>query len=205
MGTIDTGIAAAAALFSGVAAMAAYKTAKEANRTSASVAQIERDRWHKEMTPQVEVRFDDSRGYPELLVQFLGPAPLMRIEAALRIRDDKERSGSQIGGGPTAQQVADVIWGPYRFRPGVDGADALGRAVAPVALLHHGHTRFALEPTLAPSWYASTQTWRAEHDGKQLRLWVQCSAEGHKPWLLSADVSTATSGLTQLQRRVVAS
>lgn len=150
--------------------MAAYKTAKEANRTAASVAQIERDRWHTEMTPQVSARFDDSRGYPELLVSFTGPAPLMQVEVALKVRDDKERGGSQLAGGPTAQQVADVIWGRYRFRQGVDGADRLGRAVAPVVLLHRGRTRFAVEPSLAPSWYSSPQQWRDDYDGKSLRL-----------------------------------
>ncbi|MGX1885403.1 hypothetical protein [Streptomyces sp. NPDC055287] len=129
----------------------------------------------------------------------------MEIETVLKIRDVEERGASQLGGGPTAQQVADVIWGPYRFRPGIDGADQRGRAVAPVVLVHRGHTRFALESTLVPSWYASRQAWRDEYDGKKLRLWVQCSAAGHKPWVLSADVSTATSGLAQLRRAVVAS
>ncbi|WP_336319811.1 hypothetical protein [Streptomyces lavendofoliae] len=190
MGTIDTGIAAAAALFSGAAAIAAYMTAKEANRTASSVAQIERDRWHTEMAPQVGLRFDDSRGYPELRVKFNGPAALMQVDLILQIRDDKEHRGSQLAGGPTAGQVAQVIWGPYRFRPGVDGAGPLGRATAPALLLHRAETRFALEPTVPPSWYASAQQWREDHDGETLRLWVQCRAEGHKPWLLSADLRT---------------
>lgn len=190
MGTIDTGIAAASALFSAAAGLAAYKTAKESNRTSSVVAQIERDRWHTEMTPQVQLRFDNDGGAPHVVVKFLGPAPLTRIKTVLRIRDDRERGSSHVGGAPTARQVADVVWGPFRFRPGVDGADPLGRAVAPFVLVHQAHTRFALEPTPAPSWYPSPQVWRDDYDGTKLRLWVECSAEGHKPWTLSADLTT---------------
>ncbi|MGC4980550.1 hypothetical protein ACLQ18_07880 [Streptomyces sp. DT193] len=200
MGTIDTSIAAAAALFSAAAGLAAYKTAKEANRTSGAMAQIERDRWHTEMTPQVQLSFDNASGAPHVVVKFLGPAPLTQIETVLRIRDDRERGSSQVGGAPTAPQVADVVWGPYRFRPGVDGADPLGRAVAPFVLVHRGHTRFALEPTPAPSWYPSAQVWHDDYDGTKLRLWVECSAQGHKPWILSADLTTATnsSGLAAI-------
>ncbi|MFG2454383.1 hypothetical protein ACGFSG_33995 [Streptomyces sp. NPDC048512] len=194
MGTIDTSIAAAGALFSAAAGLAAYKTAKEANRTSGVVAQIERDRWHTEMTPKVQLRFDIAGSAPHMVVRFLGPAPLIRIETVLRIRDDMERGSSQVGGAPTALQVASVVWGPYRFRPGVNGADPLGRAVAPFSLMHRGQTRFALEPTLAPSWYPSVQAWRDDYDGTKLRLWVECSAQGHKPWTLSADLTTATNG-----------
>ncbi|MEV5653721.1 hypothetical protein [Streptomyces sp. NPDC052291] len=194
MGTIDTGIAAASALFSAVAGLAAYKTAREANRTAGAVAQIERDRWHTEMTPQVQLRFDTSGGAPHVVVKFLGPAPLTRIQTVVRIRDDRERGSSQASGAPTAQQVSDVVWGPYRLRPGIDGADPQGRAVAPFELVHRGQTRFALEPTPAPSWYPSAQMWRDDYDGTKLRLWVECSAQGHKPWTLSADLTTATSG-----------
>ncbi|WP_442727695.1 hypothetical protein OG411_13175 [Streptomyces pseudogriseolus] len=208
MGTIDTGIAAASALFSAAAGMAAYKTAKEANRTSGALAQIERDRWHTEMTPQVQLSFDDAGGAPYLVAKFLGPAPLTRIETVLRIRDDRDRGSSQLSGAPTAQQVADVVWGPYRFRPGVDGADPAGRVVAPFMLVHRGHTRFALEPTQAPPWYPSAQAWRDDYDGTKLRLWVECSAQGHKPWTLSADLTTATSSgglaaIAQMRGRTV--
>jgi hypothetical protein len=190
MGTIDTGIAAAAALFSGGAAVAAYMAARQANLTAGSLAQIERDRWHVEMTPQVGLKFSMSRGFPELLVDFRGPAPLLQVEVALTIRDDKERGVSQLAGGPTAQQVADTIWGPFRFRPGVDGADSLGRTVAPVPLKHRARTRFALDPSLAPAWVVSERAWRSDYNGEDMRVWVGCSAVGHKPWLLTANVRT---------------
>ncbi|MFE7046163.1 hypothetical protein ACFU9X_44340 [Streptomyces atratus] len=148
MGIADTSIAAAAAVFSGGAAFGAWKTAREANRTSASLAQIERDRWHTEMTPNLQFQFTRSRGSAELLVLFGGPAPLRRLNRLeLSIRDDRDRSNDLVlAGGPTAEERAKIIWGPYRFRPGIDGADELGRNAGALRLEHGEQRPLALAP-----------------------------------------------------------
>ncbi|MEU2058583.1 hypothetical protein [Streptomyces bungoensis] len=58
MSIVDTSIAAAAAALSGVAAWGAWKASREANATASSVAQIERDRWHRELTPQLRIKLE---------------------------------------------------------------------------------------------------------------------------------------------------
>ncbi|GAA3079324.1 hypothetical protein [Streptomyces glomeratus] len=62
MSILDTSIALASAAFTGAAAYGAWKASSEANKaawnaneTAAAVAQIERDRWHKELRPQLRI------------------------------------------------------------------------------------------------------------------------------------------------------
>lgn len=190
MGIADTSIAAAAAAFSGLAAIGAWKASKEANKTAESVAQIERDRWHEELTPLLRLRFEPEQGM--LYVRFDGPAALGRINVKLTLRDDRDRSrppGSAVVYPP--EELARLIWGPYRFRPGVDGADQIGRSVATFPLESNDRTRFAVDPSFRPSWFegvAGEESWRRQYRTARIRLWADCDAPGHKPWRLSFEV-----------------
>lgn len=190
MGITDTSIAAASAAFSGFAALAAWRASREANATAASVAQIERDRWHKELTPLLRLKLEADQGM--LYVRFDGPASLGKISVQLSLRDDFDRSGvPSLAGGPTPQQIAESIWGPYRFRPGVDGADHRGRGVAAFPLEADDRTRLAVDPSLKPSWYEGAEgenRWRQQWRNARIRLWADCEAPGHKPWRLSFEV-----------------
>ncbi|MFC1230091.1 MULTISPECIES: hypothetical protein [Streptomyces] len=190
MGTLDTSIAAASAAFSGFAALAAWRASKEANATASSVAQIERDRWHRELTPLLRLKLEAEQGM--LYVRFDGPAGLGKIDVRLTLRDDFDRSRvSPLAGIATPEEMAQTIWGPYRFRPRIDGADDLGRTVAQVPLEADDRTRLAVDPSVRPSWYEGTegeQRWRHQYRTTRIRLWADCEAEGHKPWRLSFEV-----------------
>ncbi|MGW0033023.1 hypothetical protein ACWDXD_24805 [Streptomyces sp. NPDC003314] len=195
MGIADTSIAAAAAAFSGIAAFASWKASQRAHGTAESVAQIERDRWHKELTPQVAVQLTGEISSRFLTVRFNGPVGLARLDAIqLTIRDDRDHSKDPVlGGGSTVEERARIIWGPFRFRRGVDGADSLGRTVEPFALDVHDEWRLALDTSSVPYWYEGAdgeRRWRERYptDGAKMRLWIKCEARGHKPWKLSAEV-----------------
>lgn len=190
MGIPDTSIAALAAAFSGFAAWGAWKASREANSTAASVAQIERDRWHTEVTPVLRIKLEADPGM--LYVRFDKPASLGRLNVKLTLRDDFDRSRvPHLAGTPTPEEVAEVIWGPYRFRPGVDGADQLGRSVSQVVLEADDRTRLAVDLSVKPSWYEGVQgeeRWRHQWRNARIRLWADCEASGHKPWRLSFEV-----------------
>jgi hypothetical protein len=190
MGTLDTSIAAASAALSGFAAFAAWRASKEANATASSVAQIERDRWHSELTPQLRLKLEAEHWM--LYVRFDGPASLGKVQVRLTVRDDFDRSRvPPLAGGPTPEQIASTIWGPYRFRPGTDGADHLGRTVAPFTLEVNDRTRLAVSESQTPSWYDDANgygRWRAQYRTARIRLWADCQAQGHKPWRLSFEV-----------------
>ncbi|MGW0423285.1 hypothetical protein [Streptomyces sp. NPDC003015] len=192
MSIVDTSITAAAAALSGVAAWGAWKASREANATASSVAQIERDRWHRELTPQLRIKLETTGARHTLYVRFDAPAALRDLTVELTIRDDMDRSRfPHLAGGPTPEQTAEVIWGPYRFNPRVEGSDGLGRAVSAFALLPGDRQRLVVEPSTRPSWYNDAdgeQRWREEYRTEPIRLWALCTASGHKPWRLSFGV-----------------
>ncbi|MGX1268128.1 hypothetical protein RKD18_001322 [Streptomyces phaeoluteigriseus] len=90
---IEGSIAAIAAGFSGWAAYSAMqaarssdrnattanRTAELAYRTAESVAQIERDRWHNDLRPDIAFRINEGRGWPELMVRYTAPAGVGRF------------------------------------------------------------------------------------------------------------------------------
>ncbi|MFC8350947.1 hypothetical protein [Streptomyces sp. NPDC057280] len=221
MDLVEGSIAAAAAFFTGWAAYSARdaaKTAKEAaessdrnaqtaNRTAElaaqtaeSVAQIERDRWHRELTPRLRVRVDLSGSNQVLILRFDGPGELGRLHITLSIRDDRDRSEDPVLGSDTDEQRAAreaVIWGPLRFRYGVDQADSAERTAGPFSLEAHDERKVAVQPSMRPRWYDGAEgelRWEADYRYQRpLRLWADCEAEGHKPWRLAFEVST-TSG-----------
>ncbi|MDX3354808.1 hypothetical protein PV703_16150 [Streptomyces sp. ME01-24h] len=195
MSIADTYIAAASAAFSGFAAWGAWQASRganeaalKANETATSVAQIERDRWHRELTPQLRIKLQ-AEPHHVLYVRFDSPATLGELNVHLTIRDDSNRSRlPYLAGAPTPEQRAEVIWGPYRFRPGVDEADNLGRSVRAFPLLAGDRHRLALDLSLKPSWYEGAdgeQRWRGEYRTAPIRLWAVCTVQGHKPWKLA--------------------
>lgn len=191
MSIVDTSIAAAAAALSGVAAWGAWKASREANATAASVAQIERDRWHRELTPQLRIKLE--RGTRDTLyVRFDAPAALGELVVQLTIRDDSDRSGlPHLADGSTPEQRAGVIWGPFQFHPRVEDTDELGRTVPAFSLLPGDRQRLVVVQSPKPSWYQDAlgeQRWRDEFRTEPIRLWAHCTAPGHKPWCLSFGV-----------------
>ncbi|MEY2247249.1 hypothetical protein AB8A21_30640 [Streptomyces sp. BF23-18] len=195
MSNVDTSIAAVSALLSAGAALAAWRASRQANEaatkaneTAAAVARIEQERWHRELTPQLRIKLQ-AEPHERLYVRFDGPAKLGELHVELRIQDDFDGSRPpHLVGTLTPEQVADVIWGPYRFRPGVDDADALGRAVPAFSLLPGGRTRLAVDPSPRPSWYEGTdgeQRWRDRYRTSPIRLWAVCTAPEHEPWKLA--------------------
>lgn len=191
MDIVEGSIAAIAAGFTGWAAYSARQAAREANRTAASIAQIERDRWHRELTPNVKFRLTKERGWVELLVQYNGPAALGRLDRLeLTVRDDRDRSNDLLlAGGITAEERAATIWGPLRFKHSTDGVDDLGRTLEPFSLVCSEEHRLALDPTHPHQHYnGGAEQWERDHRDKPFRQWVTCHAEGHKPWVLTADI-----------------
>ncbi|MZD58724.1 hypothetical protein [Streptomyces sp. SID5606] len=194
MGIADTSIAAVAALFSGGAAVAAWRASREANATAANVAQIERDRWHSELTPRLRMMITSRHPVmSKLVVHFEGPAAVLGpLSVPLRIRDDRNRSRDpELADGVTAAMRERVIWGPCRFRLGTDGADDVGRQVASFTVEADDKHLLALDLSAAPHWYegeAGERRWREEYEHARVRLWAGCEAVGHKPWWLSFEV-----------------
>lgn len=191
-GAITAGIALRIGRTANEAAHQSNRAADRANATADSVARLEHDRWHHEMTPQFDVTATElgpGTRQASLRLTFEGPAALERLdEVEIEIRDDGYTHSVGLAGGPSEEEVAAVIWGPYRFKPRVDDASPDGRKI-PAAPMDLGDWRkLALEESIAPPWTGSGTYWRDRYGGTPIRLWVRCRREGHQPWVLTYEV-----------------
>jgi hypothetical protein len=117
-------VIAIVALIIAVASAAYARRQAIANERAAA---IEGQRRHDELTPQVTVTCKGHAGgrNADMILELTGPAGLDGLdEMTIRIRDDttdhRPSPGSQFG----QEQISDVIWGPYRFNPGLHQASS---------------------------------------------------------------------------------
>lgn len=156
------------------------------------IEELERQRRHDELTPQFEITHRRSQGSDDVTLHlaFVGPPGLDQLDGVeVVIRDDRPDRRPIIAGGPTAKEIASVIWGPYRLRPGVDGADQTGRHT-PAVPLRRGEALYRLlEPSLAPHWSADPVWWRHQYAGQPVRLTLTCTRQDEPPWVLTVEVT----------------
>lgn len=192
-------LSAGAAVGSVITAAGAWKvavqardTAGQAAMTAATAAQIERDRLHHEFTPKFEVSlFHDPPSSPVayLYVAWNGPSTLERLsEIRVIVRDDGvPREPSPTGVPPSAQQIAATVWGPYRLRPGVDGASPDGRTATQRDVELGGWVVQTMEPTLPPAWVRS-EDWFTSGPSP-VRLRIEAVHPDYRPWIQVYDVA----------------
>ena len=144
-----------------------------------------------ELTPQFKItcqpQGDDGMF---LWLTLIGPSTLDRVdEVVVRVLDDMVRPPSAIAGSVTAEQMDAVVWGPWRFPPGLDHIDQYGRtAVMPTRLEMGDQTRVYMERTTPPRWWESgTPAWRRQYAGTPLRLLFTCRRDG-VDWRIPVDV-----------------
>lgn len=171
-----SGLSAVAAVAAAVVAVLAWRAARAAATAATVLTQLEQGRWHNELTPRFTVTATaDPEGRVRLVVALDGPAALDRLDQlTVTIRDDNTDHRSRLAGGPTVEQIAAQIWGPYRFTPRVDGADRTGRAIAPIRLLLGDDRPFQLEPSTPPPWAGDPVAWRAKYAAAPIRLAIRC-------------------------------
>ncbi|WP_329317239.1 hypothetical protein OG723_44500 (plasmid) [Streptomyces sp. NBC_01278] len=186
----------AAAVFSGVAAGGAWRvakqshdTAREAAATAESVGHIERDRLHHEFTPQFEVRLTQQNPGPNsratLTLTWNGPSTLERLaEVRVTVRDDGlTRTASDLPDvEPSAEQITQTVWGPYRLCPGIDGASSDGRTATHRHLELGEKVVLAMEKTPNPAWIPA-EHWAQDQESQRVRLRVEVVHPGYRPWL----------------------
>lgn len=165
--------------------------AEESHRTADTVAQIERDRWHADLTPQFNVsirKVAPGSDLALLRIELVGPPALHRLDGVtIAVRNDAVDRTPRTPPPPTAEEVAAQIWGPFRFEPGVDLVMEPGRET-PVFPLEIGYSRpFAMRMTRWPYWYEQAM-WAAMYGAAPVRLWVVCELDGHRPWRIPFQV-----------------
>jgi hypothetical protein len=148
------------------------------------------DRRHTELTPVFLLGGEIlSNGQAALTLQLLGPPGLVGVDRiTVSVRDDsRDRSGGVMG--HTPEEIERQIWGPFRFMPGVDGADRDGRTLAPFPLELGNYRRLEMIPTVGPPWLEDPDSWHALLDLPEIRLSLKCEREGYDSWIVPVSVA----------------
>jgi hypothetical protein len=124
-----------------------------------------------------------------LWLTLVGPSTLDRVdEITLRVLDDQRRAPSGIVGGPTAEEITAVVWGPWRFPPGLDNIGEYGRTATVAHPLEMGErTRLFMERTLPPKWNTDLRWWRRDYANAALRLLIMCRRD-EVEWRVPVDL-----------------
>ncbi len=183
------------------------RSAAKSAAAAAATAALDLHRRHAELTPCFRVTCQASNPGSKTLrlgVFLAGPPDLERLDAlTVTIRDDHpwRGQGTPLAGGPTPEQVAKQIWGPYQFIPGtgpgadstrgIPGADPTGRTTPTGGMPVGEELPFFLDRTRPPSWSQQPQEFWQQERGNVLRLRLECHREGWDPWTLTCEIATA--------------
>ncbi|MGW7433277.1 hypothetical protein ACWGIN_27520 [Streptomyces sp. NPDC054861] len=196
------GLGVVAALGSVVAALASWAATSRASNTAASLAAIERDRWHAELTPEFEIsvaRLGPGTQRLRFRIKLIGPVGLRGLdEVRVMVDDDEVERPVVTPPPPTEQDLAEQVWGPARFVPGIDGVEGNGRKARLHAVRPGRVKRLDMEPTKPPFWQNYPEAplqWSLQYRSEPVRLWIECHAEGHRPWFLHRDVTIEEPGV----------
>jgi len=204
LGTVGAaGIAAFATVRANRIADRSDSAAARSNAAAETMAEIERGRQYRELTPRLRVTITGSNpGVDDLTmhVELVGPPALVQLDKlTVTIRDDHHRRGDSLtlpagNDGPTRDDIKRHIWGPYMLRPQVGPhnarADITGRTVVYEDPLPVGEELpFPLEPTRPARWMHGTtpDMWRKER-GSTIRVLFLAEHNTYGIWRLPAKI-----------------
>jgi hypothetical protein len=116
-----------------------------------------------------------------------------------RILDERwqDHAARLTAGGPSAEEIAKHVWGPWEFNTGAsaqvaDNQTTHGRSYS--RSTGQDWDRLSLVPSAPPYWASgmTTQQWLLRHDGQPIRLMISCRL-GEYRWELPYDVPISTS------------
>ncbi|MGC4795759.1 hypothetical protein ACLQ3H_16805 [Micromonospora saelicesensis] len=119
-----------------------------------------------------------------LSVKLLGPREVERYEwIRVEIRNDKDRVFPGTHRGYSEEEWRRQVWGPFRLRPGVDGADRGGRTATQEGRAVTDSWLFTLDRSTAPSWYSGGDAaWRKDYHDIPIRLRIEIGL-GEQSWV----------------------
>jgi hypothetical protein len=193
----DAVISLAAAAVSAVAAAGSWFAARKANSAAGQLGAIERHRRRGELTPQFTITAtirETSPDTADLRVILSGPDELEWLDpVTIRILDERWRDHgtSTLAGGPTPEQVAKIVYGPWEFNPGASAQVVSNRETVPrrYERSRRDWDLLALQPARPPAWASSVtpQQWLQQFAGQPIRLLLSCQ-HGEYTWHLPHDV-----------------
>ncbi|MGZ2359648.1 hypothetical protein LRE75_23555 [Streptomyces sp. 372A] len=177
---------------SAVAAAGAWFAAHRANGTAKTVARIERDRWHEDRTPDIRLSFTGQFGNRGSITAHLaGPDSLGALTSVQleMLNDDMDHRVLNPTPEYTQADADAYVWGPFRFAPGIDGADENGRRTGAVPLEMGRGRPFAIERTRPGRWMTgmTAEQWQGRYTHLPIRVLVTCR-RGEETWVLAREL-----------------
>ncbi|GAA4226006.1 hypothetical protein GCM10022254_09490 [Actinomadura meridiana] len=191
MDLTEIALSAAGMISTGAVGVYAGRHTRRSADAGQAVSVLEAERWHADLTPKFVVTAAPANiDRAELWVELAGPVPLNGLdEIVMSVRDDVPGREPVSPAGPSAEEIAAQVYGPYQFGPYADGADAHGRGVAPFALQVGERRPFSLMKTRAPHWTGqSDEQWWQQWAGEPVRLELQCRQGDDPLWRVSLNV-----------------
>lgn len=175
-----------------VVAALAWRTSVCVRRDQAGA---EGKRRHREMRPELRVALD-MKWPPDvglLVVKLVGPRDVERYDRIrVEVRDDGKNR--QPGHDVTAEHIRQQVWGPFRLRPGTDGADRDGRVAEQSGQAVTDSWLFTVERTTPPAWYSGGDSgWRRDYADEPLRLRLEVGL-GDQSWVEMQEVPQPQGG-----------
>jgi len=197
---LSAAVAAVAAFWSRTAAQQANRAAEKASATADTIAEIEHQRRHQELTPKFRVRatiVDDSvrPGFAGLFVLFLD-GQLDALDAVtITILNTVELRPWTLLDGVTEAEAEEVIWSGWEFDTFWVGSRdqrakkaTSNRQTKPRPFSRReGKDWYELlmRRTRPPRWGDWTEEkWRERYGEVPLRLSLECRLAGHEPWIV---------------------
>jgi hypothetical protein len=194
-------IGAVAAVAAAAAAVGSWLAARRANATAASLAAIERDRRHDEMTPEFEITCT-ARGTPEaapasaeLYIVLTGGRLERHAAVSVTIQDEagQDHWARGLPDGVTLEEAQAFVWGGWEFNTDASTEVVSNRESRPRPydrVSGQNWDLFALVPTRPGSWMGSVaaEKWRKRWTFRPLRILVTCQCEGYDPWFIQREV-----------------
>lgn len=198
-------IATVAAFWSRAAARQANEAAAKASATAEAVAEIEKQRRHRELTPDFRVRaaiLDDSAypGFAVLFVMFLDGQVDALDSVTITILNTVDLRPWNLPHGITETEAEGVIWSGWEFDnffigsrdPRAKRASSHRQSKPRPFSRPEGKDWYELliRRTQPPHWSSQTkEEWRRQYDEIPLRLSLDCRLAGHEPWIIYKSVT----------------
>ncbi|MFH8867194.1 hypothetical protein [Streptomyces griseus] len=185
-------ISAAAAALSAFAAGGAWWAARRSAATAETLAGIERDRRREDLTPQIRLAITGQFGdRGNILVHLAGPDSLGDLTSVQleMVNDDMDHRVLNPTSDVTQEDSDAHVWGPFRFAPGVDGADENGRRTGALPIEMGRGRPFAIERTRPGHWMEGpvADGWQDRYTHLPIRVRVTCR-RGQETWVLAREL-----------------
>lgn len=169
-------------------AVAAAEKAVEAAEKSAAAAEamtaIERERRHRDNRPDISIKHTPFlSGGTQLELLLTGPHGVEEVRVERLVIQDSEPWANPVVQGPTREELAVYVRGPYEFMGKLEGQKSGGRSVEPFTLIVGYPHKLVLKVTSPPpNSKIPESVWRQDVHVLPLRVAVECTQEGYEPW-----------------------